>query len=101
MNLYRHGDLLLRPTKETVRGTLKTEHVLAYGEVTGHRHLLRTKEAGIRVQELPTKTLLQLIFPGTLTHEEHKTLTIPAGNYELVREREFDPFESLIRQVAD
>lgn len=37
--------------------------------------------------------------PAELTHEEHKTITIPAGIYQIRRQREYD--EKEIRFVED
>lgn len=37
--------------------------------------------------------------PAELTHEEHKTITIPAGKYQVRRQREYD--EKEIRFVED
>ena len=39
--------------------------------------------------------------PAALTHEEHKTIEIPAGIYEEKREREVDHFSGNVHRVID
>jgi hypothetical protein len=36
------------------------------------------------------RRFIKLLKPATLTHEEHHTLTIKAGLYEVLKEQEFD-----------
>lgn len=36
-----------------------------------------------------------------LTHQEHKTVEVPEGMYELVHEREYNPFDEQVRRVLD
>ena len=76
------------------------ESVLAEGEVTGHAHRLPTDievyedtENGNRFFDTDTDV--------ELTHEEHGTLTIPAGGYASGKVTEYDPFEKRAREVAD
>lgn len=103
--MYRHGDLLLREVKKTpgLVSVQKTKsYVLAYGEVTGHKHLLQTKTKSFGVWE-DKDGMFYLDMPeaGSLTHEEHKKLVIAPGFYQIVHEREYDPFTEEMRQVVD
>ena len=73
--------------------------VLAHGEVTGHRHRL---ERASEAQALTGSRIRQLLvgLDAPLIHEEHKTVVIPAGRYDLPRQVEWtDALEP--RQVAD
>lgn len=102
MKIYRHGDLLIREIKELPKDLKKLEHTtLALGEATGHHHtLIKTK--GVQVYE--NEQLLKFFVvkePTDLTHQEHKTIVIEPAKYEVIIEREFDPFSDLIRQVKD
>jgi len=93
---YRQGDVLLVSTTETVGNTTaRDEKVLAYGEVTGHKHRLH---GDVLFYEADT---LEVGSGGAkLTHEEHAELEIPAGTYKVILQREFDLLEG-VRQVMD
>ncbi len=101
---FRHGDLFLEEVQSIPQGAKikKTKGVLLEGEVTGHAHRLIMKETTDFVTYEKNGTLfLQVITPTIpLEHEEHKTIEIPAGTYEITRQREFDPYEG-IRDVQD
>lgn len=73
--------------------------VLAEGETTGHAHVL--EEAGVEVWEAEDghrETVLDK--PSVLRHEEHKPVTLPAGEWCSDIVRETDPFEGE-RRVLD
>src|SRR5574343_893330 len=100
MNLIRQGDVLLVPVAsapegKTVRPGLRG-HVLAEGEATGHAHTIREQE-GVRLvstqeaEELRVWLLVES--PVELEHQEHATLTIPPGAYEVRHQREYHPAE--------
>jgi hypothetical protein len=106
MRAYRHGDLLIIeaaiPTTTTTVQPTNGRHVLAEGEATGHHHTIqatpdtRLVTAG-EANEL--RMWLSLTAPAELTHQEHATIVIPPGDYEVIRQQEYVP-EGL-RQVAD
>ena len=98
----RHGDVNLHPV-EKVEGkevVHNGSYILAYGETTGHKHLLTCSKMKV-LRADNGKFYLSLAEDGTLTHEEHKTLTIPAGDYAIVHEREMDWFSLTTRKVLD
>ena len=87
--------------------------VLAFGEVTGHKHQIHMKdmldkaevtlhmgyrgEAGVDVPqafEVCEETVV-------LTHEEHKPIELPPGKYIVKIVREFDHIAGRSRYVAD
>ena len=87
--------------------------VLAFGEVTGHKHQIHMKdmldkaevtlhmgyrgEAGVDVPqafEVCEETVI-------LTHEEHKPIELPPGKYIVKIVREFDHIAGRSRYVAD
>jgi hypothetical protein len=103
-----HGDVIVErvsalPTEFT---TLETEpnNALAYGELTGHLHQLQG-EAGVdfdlRVNPVTKERHLRIVKPVLLKHQEHSPLLLREGEYKIGIQREYDPFEKLIRQVAD
>lgn len=74
--------------------------ILAHGEVTGHAHAItdesvcqyRTNSQGVTALEIRQAMAM-------LKHEEHGTIQIPKGTYEVIRQREYSP--EAIRNVAD
>lgn len=100
---YRHGDVIISEAEGKFEGkTIKHNgsFVLAYGETTGHKHLLTCERMTIKQAE-NGRYFLSLEVEGKLSHEEHKTLTIPAGDYLVGNEREFDWFQKVSRKVVD
>ena len=100
---YRQGDVFLvrvakpRATRKSI-GRVNGRIVLAYGEVTGHAHAIKDVRADLF--EAAGKTYLAIDGDVVaLEHEEHGTIEIPAGYYEVVRQREYHP--DAIRTVAD
>jgi hypothetical protein len=98
--LYRQGDILIRridkiPLRRRRVDEGETQRiVLAYGEITGHAHVIeaRPDEARIRhgVVEREERTFLEVLAPSVrLEHDEHAVIEIPAGEYEIVRQREY------------
>lgn len=112
--MYRHGDVLLRPItqeefnrrreirdvwRETVKyrdvkSQTRKKFIVARGEMTGHHHTLTAEKGGeievLRIEGMET-LYIDVKKGAVLTHQEHKTLNIPEGLYEVVRQREYDP----------
>lgn len=108
MKTYRQGDVLLRQVSEIPVDAVVTEKkdqfgkprvVLAYGEVTGHAHAIHDLENVDVFVKGDGTMYLQVKDAVDLKHEEHATITLPAGSYERVIQREYSPEE--IRNVAD
>jgi len=118
---------VLRPVNdsdigELVKDSNKARIVLAYGEVTGHAHAFYpamdiqegiTKKVAKPVQlfelnhadyysgsSLPEQRLLRLNTRALLRHEEHHTISMPSGDYVVIRQHEGDEIEEM-RRVAD
>lgn len=99
--IYRQGDVLIRQIKSLpAQKAHKREsgHILE-GEATGHIHRLETLEAA-EVLECGEGLYLQVGEDGVrIIHEEHAPISLPPGNYEVIRQREYSP--EAIRSVAD
>ena len=107
----RQGDVMLVPVDEIPAEARKQRPrrrlVLAEGEATGHHHVLEVDRATKLeelllpgdVAELEQRFVRVLDEAAVLTHQEHATLEIPPGLYEVRRQREYSPEE--IRRVAD
>lgn len=109
---YRHGDILLRAVKledGMVEGIMmKTvgamdNYVVAEGETTGHKHLAvaeKGTQLGI-LQDAQGRYYMNVPKSATVTHEEHKAITLDPGIYRIEKEREFDYFAEETRRVID
>lgn len=108
MSLIRQGDVLLVPVTAfppDVRLVARENGraVLAHGEVTGHHHSISHPDVTLvtRQEADELRMWLTVTAPGPveLEHQEHSTLLVPPGLYEVRRQREYSPEE--IRRVAD
>jgi hypothetical protein len=104
--MYRQGDILILPTRRTKRGAPEARHpqhgaLLALGDSTQHAHAIHSKRATIFAIEGEADRLLVIdgVKPVQLVHDEHSTISIPAGTYLVRRQREYTPTE--LRTVAD
>lgn len=100
--IYRQGDILFIQTDSVPDAGTPTARVggriiVAEGEATGHHHAIATPAT----QMLTHQSLTWLVAPDVteVTHEEHDTITLPAGLYWIVRQREYTP--ERIRTVRD
>lgn len=101
-----HGDVILtRCSFDKQFNSMETveDSCLAYGEMTGHSHKIFGNPEDYELKECPkTKTRhLRVINPVTLKHQEHSPIVLPPGDYRIGIQREYDPFEKLIRKVED
>ena len=101
MEFYRQGDVgILRVAKlpqTAKKQEVKERIVLAYGEVTGHAHAIATDAATLFVDG--ARRFLEVCYKAELMHEEHGKITLPAGIYEIIQQREY--FPEALRNVAD
>ena len=102
MNIYRHGDLLLKQVEKIPKNLRERKGgMVAEGEATGHHH--RLVGGQVLEPESPEGKIVYLHIPeaGAIVHEEHSRIDLPAGDYEVVHQREYDPYANAARQVAD
>ena len=101
---YRHGDLLIRRIEKIeneTRERKQAELTVALGEATGHHHTLYPNP-GVIVKGFTDKKYFEALGGiAELRHQEHKTLKIDPGAYEIVYEREHDYFDGEIKKVKD
>ena len=100
--IYRQGDVLIRevlaiPTSAVAVPSENGAVVLAHGEVTGHSHAIGSEFAHLVAEG--AQRFLRATRPVALRHEEHGEIILPAGQYEVVIQREYVP--GAIRNVAD
>lgn len=103
LQMYRQGDIAIIaaeiPTGEAK--PIDRENgliILAYGEVTGHSHSIA---APIEVKwiEVEGERYIDSEHPLEVKHQEHDTITLPAGKFRVIRQREYQP--DAIRPVFD
>lgn len=105
MKNIRHGDINFAPTEEKFEGK-EVKHngsfVFGLGETTGHKHVITVPNIeDMEVHETAMGRIFVLKAEGSLTHEEHETIKIPAGTYKQVQEIEKDWFQLTTRKVLD
>jgi hypothetical protein len=91
MKPLRQGDVILLSLSEPVVYGKPLAHLtLAEGEVTGHRHRISNGQAELYEKE---GTLYLRVFSdtATLTHEEHKAIEVPQGDWMVQIQREYEP----------
>lgn len=111
MKQYRHGDILLISTDEIDTSNPSASTLLAEGEGKNHGHFI---EGDVNVFEASREAglthFLEVKKPALLRHQlidsrhwtaEHQDIEIPPGKYRVIRQREFDPFAKVIREVND
>jgi hypothetical protein len=103
---FAQGDVIVTRVARIPESAKKTvtrdrgRIVLAYGEVTGHAHAIH--EASVEVFEKDGIMYLRVgETPAALVHEEHATHVIPAGDYQVGRQYEYDPVAEGDVRVAD
>lgn len=101
--LYQQGDVLIElvaeiPYDANLRPATERGHVLAEGEETGHFHVTRDN---VLMYEKDGVLYLRADESFTVSHDEHKPVTVPAGRYRIRQVREFDPFTEAIDKVRD
>ena len=104
--MYRQGDVLIVPVKAMPKNLQPMQRengsaVLAHGEVTGHSHAIKDVRAAL-FSDPRTMEVFMLVAGGApvaLEHEEHDTINVAPGSYQIVRQREYSP--GAVRNVAD
>ena len=100
----QHGDVCIEATK--IPDSAKRREgdlILAEGEVSGHAHRVACPD-GVEAEllELGDRIFLRIMGgDASVVHEEHKEITIPAGEYEISRVQEYDHFAQEARTVTD
>ena len=124
---YQQGDVVMLKVdddyfKENVRkneerveyhGNQPTNAILAFGEVTGHKHQVNmkdmAKEAGVTLHmgyngkagvDVPDAFIVHNE-NVILTHEEHKPIELPPGKYIVKIVQEFNHITRRAQNVAD
>lgn len=96
MKYYQQGDVLLKSCDKPSKAEILKTDLLHKGQ--NHHHKLRGKFAIAKDNE---GKLFVHSKGSELYHEEHKTIEIPKGFYELGIVNEYDHWTEESRQVID
>lgn len=96
MKKFRQGDVYILQVEDQEEHKFHEadNFILAYGEVTGHKHKLSPKQGGtIAIDKVDDmKIFVNVEGAGAeVTHEEHETIDLEPGKYEVRIQREYDP----------
>lgn len=106
MEQARQGDVFLEKVQSLPAGNISEvatdggDVVLAYGEVTGHKHRIRafqdTGALPARLFDVGEMRFLDVTAPAMLIHEEHAPISLEPGIYRVSRygigtQREYSP----------
>lgn len=111
----RHGDVDLRPIETSSLKAIPAEakptgKILAYGEATGHNHSIKNgqvlqleKPITVEVagEQVQVEKFLHVEQQTELVHQEHHTKPVMPGDYLILQERQYNPFDEEIRRVMD
>jgi hypothetical protein len=94
--IYRQGDVLLRRVAQLPAVDLveipreRNRIVLAHVEFNGHAHAIDAPiEEATFLSARDQRRFLRLVRDVDLRHEEHATINLPAGTYEVIQQREW------------
>lgn len=102
--MIRQGDVLIRSVEripseaQAVARDAQNRLVVARGEVSGHAHAILDED--VTQYTIGAMQWIVADAPFALQHEEHAPLTLPAGQYEVVIQRQFIP-QAAPRPVFD
>lgn len=103
IEVYRQGDVVLfrRRGKKEEKQKHNGKITVALGEVSGHSHVIVGEgvDAADWWKNANGTQTVNLKNPAKIKHQEHKEILLPAGEYEIVIQREYSPQE--IRKVLD
>lgn len=91
--MIRHGDVMLKPIPKPDRD-IPTNDVfdaitLMEGEKTGHSHVLHGPR--LTLHRHWGNVIVGAPEGGDLRHQEHKTIAVPPGWYQVIRQRVYTP----------
>lgn len=101
---FRHGDLTFIPVEKTEGDVINHDgsFVLAIGEHTTHRHVITAPIGDLVITKDSKGNLYLSVKTGaTITHEEHRPITLTPGVYRMGHEREMDYFLGEVARVQD
>lgn len=97
--MVRHGDVLIESIASIPEGAKVRQSNIILTGVNGHHHVLTN--GTILDSDGVAYVQVEQGNAATLIHDEHNTIELAAGSYVVIRQREFDPYDQVIRNVED
>ena len=98
--LIVQGDVFLTKCAVPKDAKKRKGFILAEGEATGHCHAVLEQDCAT-LYEKDGVLYLSASKDVTVQHDEHKSVTVPAGDWKVGIVKEFDPFDEEARNVRD
>lgn len=98
--IQRQGELIFVPTEE-VKGKKLNHLIIAEGKATGHKHEVTTGEAELYQNKDGVLYLKVNSDEAIVTHPNHKPVSFPKGDYQIITQREYTIGEEKYRKVVD
>lgn len=95
---YQQGDVIVMAATIPVGAKQVNKRPLAFGEITGHSHQI---VEDVEMYEKDGILYLRALETVNLKHEEHRSLALPPGDYQVGIVQEYDPFKEEARNVRD
>ena len=101
--IVRQGDLLLKKVEKLPkRAKIVKSDVILEGEATGHAHRIMDGEIfRFWSQSSGDQLFVKADKGAMLVHEEHASIELVPGIYEVIRQREYDPDTETTQWVMD
>lgn len=99
-----HGDVILEAVNEIPKEAKlqKTKQiVLADGEVSGHKHVITKTDEDVELYKIHEDLYIKNKVVKEISHEEHKTVSLPPGTWKVKIAKEYDHFLEESREVRD
>ena len=97
--MYRQGDLLfVQVTNIPTEAIEQKDGIIAKGEITGHMHRIQQQQKAMLMIAAGI-AYIKALQETEIVHEEHNTIILPPGEWEVRRQQEYEP--SGWRQVVD
>lgn len=93
--MYRQGDLLFIKTDSLSSDAVETKSLVVLGSnITGHDHAITKGKVYTHEPTWSNRANFYVSVPdgADLTHPEHRTIPLPAGTYEVIRQREVNGY---------
>ena len=100
--IVRQGDLLLRKVEKLPKQAKRIKSdVILEGEATGHAHRIMDGELFRFWSQSGEQLFVKADKGAMLVHEEHASIELVPGLYEVIRQREYDPDTETTQWVMD
>ena len=93
VKIYRQGDVLFKKIESLPKKNRKLDtDIIVKGEATGHAHRIVNGDIFVSwIEAMGPINFLKAGKHAKIVHEEHETIELEPGIYEVTRQKEYDP----------